>query len=698
MKKIYAFVILSWVLLFCFCGCREVDSLEQGLMFAGDNRAELEKVLKHYRQTLEDSLKYKAACFLISNMRWHENYEDTVSFNCDLQPFFQQIEAFHALRWIGSNVRTEKFGRLVEIRDSIRNALSHGKNRIAFKRFLRYAISDLKNMQADFLITHIDHAVERWQVSPYAKSLSFSGFCEYILPYKAMPDGWYIHGKTVHGLLGNQLIDRDSCWNMHEIILRYCNFLSTIRVLLGNSFSEGSLGWQDIFLDRRRDCIDQCEFEVQAMRALGIPAAMVSCVANREFVGKHHYCTFIDTSGKRQVANAESNYLGRKYWGYTLNYRLNAFQFMYGAQEDSPYMLRRKGEQLPPGFRLPTIKEVTPDIRTTVPMKLSVPKGMKNRLVWLYTYSREEGTVAVTWGVVNEKSGEALFKYVIPGVVYFPAYLNEEGEPCFGGEPLIVEKHGEEGQWVNVGEMMKDGKSEDMVFTRKFPRKPPMLQLANEMIGSKFYGANRADGSDRVELCRIEERPGDYWNEYRLKGNKAYRYYIFEPVNGRSEASELEFLANKNREYANVAEMSPRQIFSPQDTLAEEMPWVRLLPETPDESVEFDGNVQTASDRRQVVFKLKEPQVVDCIRLVPRNADNILYPGEDCELLYWDKGWKSYARVKSRYNYLEFKQLPTDRLYWLKNHSRGKEEVPFLIIDGKQQFLYYDVLISPLDL
>ena len=122
------------------------------------------------------------------------------------------------------------------------------------------------------------------------------------------------------------------------------------------------------------------------------------------------------------------------------------------------------------------------------------------------------------------------------------------------------------------------------------------------------------------------------------------------------------------------------------------------LPETPDESVEFDGNVQTASDRRQVVFKLKEPQVVDCIRLVPRNADNILYPGEDCELLYWDKGWKSYARVKSRYNYLEFKQLPTDRLYWLKNHSRGKEEVPFLIIDGKQQFLYYDVLISPLDL
>ena len=53
-------------------------------------------------------------------------------------------------------------------------------------------------------------------------------------------------------------------------------------------------------------------------------------------------------------------------------------------------------------------------------------------------------------------------------------------------------------------------------------------------------------------------------------------------------------------------------------------PWVKLLPEQPDETPEFDKNVQTTSGRGKVIFRLKNPQIVDCIRTVPRNADNII--------------------------------------------------------------------------
>ena len=45
--------------------------MEQTLSQAGKNRSELEKVLRHYREHPEDSLKYQAACFLIDNMKWH---------------------------------------------------------------------------------------------------------------------------------------------------------------------------------------------------------------------------------------------------------------------------------------------------------------------------------------------------------------------------------------------------------------------------------------------------------------------------------------------------------------------------------------------------------------------------------------------------------------------------------------------------
>jgi hypothetical protein len=45
--------------------------IESALKQAGDNRIELETVLNHYRDNPVDSLKYKAACFLIANMSIH---------------------------------------------------------------------------------------------------------------------------------------------------------------------------------------------------------------------------------------------------------------------------------------------------------------------------------------------------------------------------------------------------------------------------------------------------------------------------------------------------------------------------------------------------------------------------------------------------------------------------------------------------
>ena len=53
------------VCLSCFSACSENSPLEQALTYADFNRSELEKVLTHYKH---DSLKYRAACFLIENM------------------------------------------------------------------------------------------------------------------------------------------------------------------------------------------------------------------------------------------------------------------------------------------------------------------------------------------------------------------------------------------------------------------------------------------------------------------------------------------------------------------------------------------------------------------------------------------------------------------------------------------------------
>ena len=67
-------------LFFLSCSGREknvpaVSILEAALQQAGENRVELEKVLFRYQIDPTDSLKYRAACFLIENMPYYTYYK-----------------------------------------------------------------------------------------------------------------------------------------------------------------------------------------------------------------------------------------------------------------------------------------------------------------------------------------------------------------------------------------------------------------------------------------------------------------------------------------------------------------------------------------------------------------------------------------------------------------------------------------------
>ena len=67
------FIFLFLVLLFS-CQSSEEKQLEKVLTLAGNNRPELEKVLEHYKENEADSLKLRAAKFLIMNMPGHQSY------------------------------------------------------------------------------------------------------------------------------------------------------------------------------------------------------------------------------------------------------------------------------------------------------------------------------------------------------------------------------------------------------------------------------------------------------------------------------------------------------------------------------------------------------------------------------------------------------------------------------------------------
>ena len=87
-----------------------------------------------------------------------------------------------------------------------------------------------------------------------------------------------------------------------------------------------------------------------------------------------------------------------------------------------------------------------------------------------------------------------------------------------------------------------------------------------------------------------------------------------------------------------------------------------------------------------------KPVKVEKILFAPRNANNGIIEGDHYRLLYWDNKWVDAGEQIAIYNYVEFKNIPSNTLYWLRNLDRGKEELPFIYDQGQQYFINFDSL------
>lgn len=132
------------------------------MKLAGDNRHELEKVLEHYSSCKGDSLKYKAAVYLIENMPGHRCIcgPDAEDYYREIQPILRNEELDWNQKMNAINMIAEKYPPLADV-----------------------IKEDIKVITSDYLIENIDAAFRQWE-SPVADYLTFSQFCEWLLPYK----------------------------------------------------------------------------------------------------------------------------------------------------------------------------------------------------------------------------------------------------------------------------------------------------------------------------------------------------------------------------------------------------------------------------------------------------------------------------------------------------------------------------------
>lgn len=138
--------------------CNEVDTkLERALLFSGDNYDELKYVLDYYSKSPKDSLKLKAAEFLIANMPGHYSY-----YGETLDEYLDSIHHSVTLRSYPWHLRN------MFLIQAYRNPnISHIKG--------ISKIEDIHCISSSYLIDNIEKAFFAWQ-KPWARHMGFDDF------------------------------------------------------------------------------------------------------------------------------------------------------------------------------------------------------------------------------------------------------------------------------------------------------------------------------------------------------------------------------------------------------------------------------------------------------------------------------------------------------------------------------------------
>ena len=666
----------------------------------GANEWELYRTLAYYKFIERDTAKYAAARFLIENMQYHHSNARIYKDNDTLARWRHETDSIYYLFVRGCTMATVPW-------DTLRHILKVHREKMEADTLpdavIDYRLLDnLSEITFKFLTDHIDNAFRVWRQSPFARNLTFEEFKEYILPYRSVAGYGFIEtGKKYHDLFAKYILS-DSMADLRTTVQYYNVAINHLRDLNGKTHRTRMAGVYDLYSRDFHTCADIANYGCNILRACGLPVVVEFNICYRSLPGRHYHCSvYNDSIDTWQPFNAESSLPGEGDWAYAET--ANVYRMTYAAQKDAPPFLKADDEYVPGMLNQPCIKDVTSYIAKTISLTLPFNEQTSNNLAYLATFQKNHaGLTPVTWGVIDKEKTTVTFENTMPGLLYFPVYYPDAGYKTFG-EPFFVEMIG--GMPVIKQLPHMDNAVafyESVMLSRKYPRKPNMKRVADELVGGRFIGSAKGDFSDAVTLLEIREAPLPALLTYPLMRTCGYKSYRFQAPESHPHAhiSMLEWLTPVTYEYANTMPAMRRHILHPSDTmsLASESGLVRLMDADSWDKMswkaEYDGNMQTSpSGYPCITLWLKEPQVVTHVRFSPKNADNGICSGNDYELYYWDNGWHSCGIVRAKYEFVEFVHVPKGRLYWLENKSQGGEEMPFMLDEeGRQVFVYDDVI------
>ncbi|MDR0384589.1 MAG: hypothetical protein LBH60_00770 [Prevotellaceae bacterium] len=646
MNKLYKFLIAG--VLFS-CSSHYSPEIEEVLKQAGDNRGELEKVLTHYGKNSADSLKLRAAEFLIVNMPGHYSYDgpDILSYYKEIDPVLVSRENPH--------VKKDSIEKIAQKYPGLNSK----------------TIEDIRIVTAGFLIRNIEQSFEAWE-KPRARHLNFRQFCEYLLPYKCTElqqmDAWRY---TLSIRFGTDALrmphnDETSASTYHLACMINAEIRRSVTPFSKYLFKQEFAGYDflnasSIYKIPFGLCPDYVALGVSVLRSHGIPVvAEETPLWGRQDTG-HSWYTILNNNGDNCIS------------GYDIS---TNFGSVFFPTRDVPKVYRQTYAQNPfvteylkkTAYIHPSInlfkQDVTDEYIATTDVEIPVFKyRKKDSYAYIALFNgREWETVDV--GTV--KDGKAKFRKMGRNLLYLVlVYSGNEITPV--SHPFILKRNGELNYIVPDTDTAKSIK-----IHRKYPTTLHVANMHNRMINGKIQAANSIDFKDSVTLYTITSP--DYPAPVILPDSGEFRYWRYLPPKGA---------------YGNIAELQFFKAGKDEKETGE----IIGAPGRPgmDKDKAFDSDWFTFYDSHAY-----EPWVgmdfgtavrIEKVSCIPCSDDNNIHAGDEYELRYWNRTrWESLGKKIADGNVLRYDNAPDNALFWLRNLSRGKQERIFTYENGKQVF------------
>ena len=337
-------ILFIFIILVNFSCVRYSSEIEEVLNLAGNNRKELEKVLKHYGKNPADSLKLRAAEFLIANMPGKYSEYDDVPWN-DAATVY--------LRWTSSSDKQLVLDTY-QLGDPVKK-------------------DDVTHITAEYLINNIDLAFQVWKEMPWGKHIPFDAFCEEILPYRVStepPENW--REKVLASFADlyksfredTTITSIEACSHVNDKLPRF---------RMDKDFPP--MSFSQLMATTRGMCDNQAALTIFVMRALGIPVTIdFTPMWFYSSVG-HSWNSVRDSSGLYYpFQGTETNPEG-----HNTGHAVRIYRQLYGKQQNADQAV------IPPLLHnINYIRDVTSEYGYGIDLWFLIPKDHSNEKGHIY--------------------------------------------------------------------------------------------------------------------------------------------------------------------------------------------------------------------------------------------------------------------------------------------------------------------------